>query len=296
MNSIDDIAREMLLYRSYPEIQRAQTAMRMQLVQFWEIPSGATVLEIGCGQGDLTAVLADAVGPHGHVLALDPARPEYGDPVSIGDSTAHLSKGKYAGIVEFNLNYEFLNHSDSLKEAGYDYVVLAHCTWYFDTLVVLRNILAAAHTWAPVLCISDWDLCPKSSDQFAHMLSVLLQGQVEAYRTNSDANVRSPYALSQLLELLPELGWREDAHACIECSELLDGSWEIGSCLSGLVKRAEVLKVPSRTLSLIKAGNAVLGEIAGQFGKKSLSSFAVRAASVAAAQQVGAADAASRRH
>jgi len=35
-------------------------------------------MEIGCGQGDCTAVLATVVGETGHVTALDPAPPDYG--------------------------------------------------------------------------------------------------------------------------------------------------------------------------------------------------------------------------
>ena len=44
------------------------------------------ILEVGCGQGDLTAVLAHACGPEGHIDAFDPAPPGYGAPVTIGDS------------------------------------------------------------------------------------------------------------------------------------------------------------------------------------------------------------------
>ena len=36
------------------------------------------MLEIGCGQGDTTVALADAVGEEGSVVALDPGRPDYG--------------------------------------------------------------------------------------------------------------------------------------------------------------------------------------------------------------------------
>ena len=36
------------------------------------------MLEIGCGQGDTTVVLADAVGENGSVVALDPGSPDYG--------------------------------------------------------------------------------------------------------------------------------------------------------------------------------------------------------------------------
>jgi predicted methyltransferase len=51
---------------------------RLDLVSFWDIAPGSRVLEIGCGQGDCTIVLADAVGHSGHVDAVDPGAPDYG--------------------------------------------------------------------------------------------------------------------------------------------------------------------------------------------------------------------------
>lgn len=51
---------------------------RIQLVEFWGIKEGDHVLELGCGQGDATVVLADAVGPTGSVVAIDPGAADYG--------------------------------------------------------------------------------------------------------------------------------------------------------------------------------------------------------------------------
>lgn len=59
-------------------IQHSQTVHRLALVRHWNIPTGARVLEIGCGQGDCTTVLASAVGEHGSVIAVDPADLDYG--------------------------------------------------------------------------------------------------------------------------------------------------------------------------------------------------------------------------
>ena len=56
-----------------------QLAHRQELISYWDVQPGSKVLEIGCGQGDTTVALADAVGEEGSVVALDPGRPDYGD-------------------------------------------------------------------------------------------------------------------------------------------------------------------------------------------------------------------------
>ena len=48
----------------------------MKLAHFWDIKKGDNVLEIGCGQGDMTAVLAACVGESGAVDAIDKAKPD----------------------------------------------------------------------------------------------------------------------------------------------------------------------------------------------------------------------------
>lgn len=60
-----------------------QTQHRVGLTQFWNILPNEKVLEIGCGQGDCTIVLASAVGDGGHVTAIDPAPLDYGNAFSI---------------------------------------------------------------------------------------------------------------------------------------------------------------------------------------------------------------------
>ena len=68
-------------------VVRSQIEQRAQLVEVWGIKPGEKVLEIGCGQGDCTVVLATAVGENGSVTGVDPADLEYGKP----PETAHPS-------------------------------------------------------------------------------------------------------------------------------------------------------------------------------------------------------------
>ena len=52
---------------------------RMDLVRIWNIQPGERILEIGCGTGDCTVTLAHVIGESGHVTAIDPAPPTYGE-------------------------------------------------------------------------------------------------------------------------------------------------------------------------------------------------------------------------
>jgi SAM-dependent methyltransferase len=63
---------------NFAKTQVPQTSHRIEIVKAWDLPlDGQTVLEIGCGQGDASVVLARAVGG-GRVTAWDPASPDYG--------------------------------------------------------------------------------------------------------------------------------------------------------------------------------------------------------------------------
>jgi hypothetical protein len=72
------IARLSLHDPTHFAIQHSQTLHRQQLLQHWNVTTGSKVLELGCGQGDCTTVLANAVGGQGSVVALDPADLNYG--------------------------------------------------------------------------------------------------------------------------------------------------------------------------------------------------------------------------
>lgn len=75
----EELATFLLVPENGLKSQAAQISHRQELISTWGgIAPGEKVLELGCGQGDCTIVLAHAVGENGTVDAVDPAPPDYG--------------------------------------------------------------------------------------------------------------------------------------------------------------------------------------------------------------------------
>lgn len=260
-----------------PGIQLTQTRHRAALVASWQIAPGSTVLELGCGQGDMTAVLAEAVGPEGGVVAVDVADPSYGAPVTLGESAARLAAGPLGPRIDFRFATDVLDPSVDFPAGTFDHVVLAHCSWYFASLGELRDTLARARSWARRLWFTEWDLTPASDDQLAHLLAVLIQGQIEAAGSRGQGNVRTPFSREALLRLLPEAGWTADGGASVDTEELQDGDWEVAACLAlaGTVERLALLPEPVRQLVLSQAD--VLRAVARPRGNRALGAYSVTA-------------------
>jgi predicted methyltransferase len=67
-----------LLYDTHRDKLWAGVEYRQRILRRWKIAAGSSVLEIGCGQGEFTVCLADAVGPTGSIVAVDLACPGWG--------------------------------------------------------------------------------------------------------------------------------------------------------------------------------------------------------------------------
>lgn len=256
----------------HDEIIRNQAAYRRRLADFWKIPTGAAVLEIGCGQGDMTAVLAETAGS---VVAVDRAGRDYGAPMTLGDATDQLRRDN----VEFWFEFDLLDPPAKFGSRQFDVAVLAHSPWYFDSLTTLQDTLQALSSRAGCLCLAEWDLTPTRSDHIAHWLAVRLQEQIENFKPLSQANIRLPLPRAAMASLVEAAGWSIHREATIDTTGLQDTDWEIQHCLRVHPLEVETLDIPQRVRETLRRELDWLEKIALPSANPTLDAFAVTARS-----------------
>ncbi|KFY97793.1 hypothetical protein V498_01862 [Pseudogymnoascus sp. VKM F-4517 (FW-2822)] len=219
---------------------------RINLIKFWGITPGSRVLEIGCGQGDCTTVLADAVGPDGHIDAIDPGAPDYGAPYTLAQCQSHLLAGPLGPRITFH-NTDPASFLSTLPPSAkpYDFVVLAHCIWYFETPAILSEIISALAGHTTRLCLVEWGLRADRAETLPHVVTALLLANIEAKRlTPSTENVRSVLSPQQIVSNVLEKG----RFALVEETRgksgdtVQDGYWEVSDLLRNRVEFLDRMK------------------------------------------------------
>lgn len=225
---IDDI---LALYPSDPitqEIQRVQTAHRIKLADIWEIAPGARVLEIGCGQGDTTAVLAAAVGADGFVQGIDIAPPDYGAPETLGQARERLLSSPVGGRISITLSLDILTDPVSFSEKEFDVAVLSHCLWYLDSPALLDDLLRRIKPWTKRLAVAEWDPRPAVPEQIAHYQAAVIQAVCESFREERGSNIRTLFYPRDIKRAVEAAGFRVEHTARVDAPAMQDGRWEAG--------------------------------------------------------------------
>ena len=168
-----------------------------------------------------------------------------------------------------------LDPANAFPDDRFDYVALTHCSWYFESLEQLRQVFERIRPWSRRLCYSEWDLEPQSLDQVAHLLAVLIQGQVEASKVGSISNVRTPFSKTRLKQILQETGWKVGAETAVDSSSLQDAGWEIDACLTSSFAEAVALRLPVKHLELLSSQLDTLRQMAGKGNNRSLPSYTI---------------------
>ncbi|RFU78997.1 hypothetical protein TARUN_3228 [Trichoderma arundinaceum] len=258
------VAKYHILLPDFPghiDIEIGQAEHRVKLINCWRIAPGSRVLEIGCGQGTTTAVLAEAVGPTGHVDAVDPGRPDYGSPWTLAQAQEHLS----GGPVGDRISWHFADPIDYLAEnadKSWDYVVFAHCIWYFDSPATLTKMLGTLKGRAKTLLVAEYALKATEKNAVPHVLASVARATLEAHNKGSEANIRCLSSPGAITDAANESGWTLDEETIVVPEEaLLDGSWETGSVKSPnfLKEIEEKVEDPKVRALLRSARDGVLG-------------------------------------
>jgi SAM-dependent methyltransferase len=262
MDSMPELAAALALKygRSEP-----QTAHRLRILSHFNIPKASRVLEIGCGQGDFTVVIAHHVSLSredtykSHVDAIDPAPLDYGAPETLGQAQDRLKSSDIGKFVEFHRAdpIEFLlsghgivveNSKDSVHKENYvfDVAILNHCLWYFKSSSEILATFSAAGKRCKRLCVAEWSLSTgtsistsnhsedayKSSEAYPHILAALTRATCEAHIPNSEENIRTPMSPVGIKELAREAGWTLESERIVTPSASLeDARWEIDMLL-----------------------------------------------------------------
>jgi len=256
------------------EIQRIQTEHRLKLVQFWGIKEGSRVLEIGCGQGDTTAVLAFVVGEQGLVHGIDIASPNYGAPVTLGDSARDLQQSKLGKQLKIEFNVDVLAKEVDFPDNSFDYIVFSHCSWYLSSFQELEGLLRKIRPWGNVLCFAEWDSRLKTMAQYPHFLAVLIQAQYECFKESSLSNVRTLFTPMDVARIAASAGWTITNEQSIETPQLQDGEWEIDMVLTAYKEEIQKLvHLPDELISLIQSEVSLLEEAYEKHGVKPLSTY-----------------------
>ncbi|KIF72892.1 methyltransferase type 11 [Streptomyces sp. 150FB] len=275
MDALTETVEAMASARTGLAVQRSQTLFRMKMVEKWRIPTGATVLEIGCGQGDMTAVLAQAVGRNGRVVALDVAGPDYGSPVTLGESADFLMSSSLGKRIEMRFETDVLDSRTTFPSDSFDYVVLSQSSWYFASADQFADTLARVRPWAHRLCFSEWDLRPTDSAQIPHLLAVLAQGQIEAGGARGNGNVRTPTSREAALRILARTGWQVRDEHHVATTDLQDADWEIDACLRMVDDAERMGRLNAATREFVTSQADVLRTLAKERGNSPLGTYAL---------------------
>jgi len=268
-------------YLQYDDAEKTlQLRHRAALINLCAPSKGDHVLEVGCGQGETTIVLAAAVGALGRVLAVDNAPAEYGRPVTLGEAHTHIKKSSALGNrIEFLLSVDLLAPQLAFPEHTFDLAVFSHCSWYLSSPRELYRLFARVRPWAKRLAYAEWDARPRHLHQLPHVLAIVLQAQMHSIAPQlSTANIRSLILPEDARLLARDAGWIIKEEKSVDTSIPLGygKSWEIHKALEMAEQFAvsDDVLLPEGVRGMLLVRKQLLSQISNETRNMSLSTYA----------------------
>lgn len=210
---------------------------RLGLVESWGVGEGEKMLDIGCGQGESCLVLALKVGDTGHVTALDPAQPEYGDPFTMREAHEHIRRS----VLGPRISYHPLDAPSYLAtvDAGdsstmIDSAVLCHSLWYFPDEATARSLFGTlARAGIRRLYLAEWSSQASCDAQLPHILAARAQKLMYQYDTPAvpglrEQNVRGGVDQEIILTAARDAGYvKEKQWIEPQAEDMMEGHFEV---------------------------------------------------------------------
>jgi SAM-dependent methyltransferase len=145
---------------------------RIALVESWQVKPGSSVLDIGCGQGESSLVLALAVGPKGHITGIDTAPPDYGGPYTVGEAQDYISRSTLGPRITFKRTNtaRLLRDSREQQRPIFDCAVFRHSLCYFPSLADVSSVFRSlSSAGISRLCLADYAFTTSLPEQVPHI-------------------------------------------------------------------------------------------------------------------------------
>ena len=266
LSSAERVAAYSLQEPDSPTIELGQARHRIRIINTWGIRRGSRILEIGCGQGNCTAVLAEAVGPSGHVDAVDPAPGDYGAPFTLDQAQAFLSNGPVGQRISWHRAdpVEFLAQGNETWDA----VVFLHCIWYFASPETLKDILVSLKGRVRAVYVAEYALHASKATAAPHVLAAIARGAMEVHKVESNENIRTLVSPHEIREIAEAVGWSlEEESRVVPEDGLFDGMWEASAVAGkGFLHEVQSEIEDSRVATLVRSGRDAVISSAGAVG------------------------------
>ena len=127
--------------------------------------------------------------------------------------------------------------------------MIAHASWYFDSLEQLQTTLRKVAPWCRRIFLAEWNITPRLANQVPHQLTVLIETQLAAFTPNSFANVRTLVTKEWLVEVLYELGYTVQTTSQ---DAMKDGYWEASYTAETGLAAVTAMSLPDKFKQLME--------------------------------------------